>query len=233
MKHKALILLVEDDKNLGFVIKDFLSEADYEVELAENGVSAMSLFSNKTYDLCLIDVMLPFKDGFSVAEEIRQKNTYIPIIFVTARALREDRIRGFKIGADDYITKPFSIEELMLRIEAILRRTRNLTNSLIEKEIYEIGQFVYDYTNQVITFNNTTRKLTRKEAEVLRLLCINKNQLVRREFALKLIWGEDDYFMGRSMDVYITKLRKILKIDPSITIQNIHRTGFMLEVAGN
>jgi DNA-binding response OmpR family regulator len=231
MKQKASILLVEDDKNLGFVIKDFLSESLYEVELAENGIDALSLFSSKNYDLCLIDVMLPLKDGFSVAEEIRQQNAQIPIIFVTARALKDDRIRGFKIGADDYITKPFSIEELVLRIEAILRRTKNNVNSVVEKEIYQIGKYTYDYSNQVINYNSTSRKLTKKEAEVLRLLCINKNQLVRREFALKLIWGENDYFMGRSMDVYITKLRKILKDDPSVTIQNIHRTGFILEVS--
>ena len=233
MKQKGSILLIEDDKNLGFVLKDFLSESAYEVELAENGVSALNLFSLKNYDLCLIDVMLPLKDGFTVAEEIRQKNARVPIIFVTARSMKEDRIRGFKIGADDYINKPFSTEELVLRMEAILRRTRNTSNAIVEKEIYKIGQFIYDYTNQIITSNNTSRKLTRKEAEVLRLLCINKNQLVRREFALKLIWGEDDYFMGRSMDVYITKLRKILKNDPSITIRNIHRTGFMLEVSKN
>jgi DNA-binding response OmpR family regulator len=232
MKRKGSILLVEDDKNLGFVMKDFLSESEYEVELAENGISAISLFSMKNFDLCLIDIMLPLKDGFTVAEEIRQKNAKVPIIFVTARAMKEDRIRGFKIGADDYITKPFSIEELVLRIEAILRRTHTVSNSLVEKEVYKIGQFVYDYTNQTISYDNNSRKLTRKESEVLRLLCINKNQLVRRDFALKLIWGEDDYFMGRSMDVYITKLRKILKYDPTITIQNIHRTGFMLEVAG-
>jgi two-component system, OmpR family, response regulator len=230
MKQRASILLVEDDKNLGFVIKDFLCESEYEVELAENGIAALSLFSSKYFDLCLIDIMLPLKDGFTVAEEIRQKNSQVPIIFVTARAMKEDRIRGFKIGADDYITKPFSIEELVLRIEAILRRTRLTSNSIVEQEVYNIGQFVYDYSNQTISFNEDIRKLTKKESEVLRLLCINKNRLVRRDFALKLIWGEDDYFMGRSMDVYITKLRKILKRDPSITIQNIHRTGFMLEV---
>jgi DNA-binding response OmpR family regulator len=232
MKQKASILLVEDDKNLGFVIKDFLTEADYKVELAENGISALSMFFAKNYDLCLIDIMLPLKDGFSVAEEIRRKNVHVPIIFITARSMKEDKIRGFKIGADDYITKPFSTEELVLRIEAILRRTNLASqNTIVDKETFTIGNFTFDYSNQVIFFNDNERKLTRKEAEVLRLLCINKNQLVRRDFALKLIWGEDDYFMGRSMDVYITKLRKILKDDPSITIQNIHRTGFKLEVA--
>jgi DNA-binding response OmpR family regulator len=230
MNNKALILLVEDDKNLGFVVKDFLSGSGFKVELAINGLDAINIFVSANFDLCLIDVMLPLKDGFSVAEEIRQKNKNVPIIFLTARSLKEDKIRGFKIGADDYITKPFSTEELLLRIEAVLRRTMATNNNtIVEREIFNIGKFVFDFSNQIIEINGTKRQLTRKEAEVLRLLCINKNQLVRREFALKLIWGEDDYFMGRSMDVYITKLRKILKDDPSISIQNIHRSGFKLE----
>jgi DNA-binding response OmpR family regulator len=230
MNNKASVLLVEDDKNLGFVVKDFLSGSGFKVELAINGLEAINTFVSANFDLCLIDVMLPLKDGFSVAEEIRQKNQKVPIIFLTARSLKEDKIRGFKIGADDYITKPFSTEELLLRIEAVLRRTMATNNNtIVEKEIFNIGKFVFDFSNQMIQIDDTKRQLTRKEAEVLRLLCINKNQLVRREFALKLIWGEDDYFMGRSMDVYITKLRKILKDDPSISIQNIHRSGFKLE----
>ncbi len=230
MNNKSSILLVEDDKNLGFVVKDFLSESGFKVELAINGLEAINSFLSSNFDLCLIDVMLPLKDGFSVAEEIRQKNQKVPIIFLTARSLKEDKIRGFKIGADDYITKPFSTEELLLRIEAVLRRTLAANNnSVVEKEIFNIGNFIFDFTNQIIQINGIKKQLTKKEAEVLRLLCINKNQLVRREFALKLIWGEDDYFMGRSMDVYITKLRKILKDDPSISIQNIHRSGFKLE----
>jgi DNA-binding response OmpR family regulator len=231
MQNKAHILLVEDDKNLGFVIKDFLSESGFTVDLAENGVIALSKFNAMSFDLCLIDVMLPLKDGFTLGEDIRLKNKQVPIIFLTARSMKEDKIKGFKIGADDYITKPFSTEELLLRIEAILRRTQNnIQNAVVEKEIYKIGNFVFDYSNQNIIINNEKQNLTRKEADVLRLLCINKNQLVRRDFALKLIWGEDDYFMGRSMDVYITKLRKILKDDESVSIQNIHRTGFKLEV---
>jgi DNA-binding response OmpR family regulator len=230
MNNKASILLVEDDKNLGFVVKDFLSESGFKVELAINGLDAIKNFTSFNFDLCLIDIMLPLKDGFSVAEEIRQKNQNVPIIFLTARSLKEDKIRGFKIGADDYITKPFSTEELLLRIEAVLRRTMaKNSNTVVEKEVFNIGNFVFDFSNQLIQINDTKRQLTKKEAEVLRLLCINKNQLVRREFALKLIWGEDDYFMGRSMDVYITKLRKILKDDPAISIQNVHRSGFKLE----
>jgi DNA-binding response OmpR family regulator len=228
--NKASILLVEDDKNLGFVVKDFLSESGFKIELAINGLDAINCFISSNFDLCLIDIMLPLKDGFSVAEEIRQKNHNVPIIFLTARSLKEDKIRGFKIGADDYITKPFSTEELLLRIEAVLRRTMaSNNNTVVEKEVFNIGNFIFDFTNQEIQIDGVKRQLTKKEAEVLRLLCINTNQLVRREFALKLIWGEDDYFMGRSMDVYITKLRKILKDDPSVSIQNIHRSGFKLE----
>ena len=229
MKIKANLLLVEDDKNLGFVIKDFLSESGYCVQLAEDGLKAFSMFSSSSFDLCLIDIMLPLLDGFSLAEEIRKKNLNVPIIFLTARAMKEDNIRGFKIGGDDYITKPFSTEELVLRIEAILRRTNIVANTIVGKEEYLIGKYIFDYANQKIIIDSVEKSLTRKEADVLRLLCINKNQVVRRDFALKLIWGEDDYFMGRSMDVYITKLRKILKDDTLVNILNIHRTGFKLE----
>jgi DNA-binding response OmpR family regulator len=206
-------------------------ESGYNVDLADNGGLALAMFVPGKYDLCLLDVMLPQKDGFTLAEEIRDKDQQIPIIFLTARSMKEDKIRGFKIGADDYITKPFSTEELMLRIEAILRRTRaSGHNNQMEPEVYSIGRYHFDYANQTIELDGgQIRNLTRKEADVLRILCINKNQVVRRDFALKLIWGEDDYFMGRSMDVYITKLRKILKDDPDISIQNVHRTGFKLE----
>jgi DNA-binding response OmpR family regulator len=231
MKTKAKILLVEDDKNLGDVVRDFLTDAEYEVDLAENGQQALSMWGKSLYDLVLLDVMLPVKDGFAVASEIREKNGSVPIIFLTAKALKEDKIQGFKIGADDYITKPFSTEEMLLRIEAVLRRTQHQNiKEVVEKETFQIGKYTFDASNQVITINNSSKNLTKKEADLLRLLCINKNQLVRRDFALKLIWGENDYFMGRSMDVYVTKLRKILKEDPNITIQNVHRSGFKLEV---
>jgi len=231
MSSRAKILLVEDDKNLGFVIKDLLIESGYQVELAENGKNAMTLYSATKFDLILLDIILPLKDGFKMAEEIRKKDYKTPIIFLTARAMKEDKIKGLRIGADDYITKPFSTEELLLRIEAILRRTKSDHNyEIVEQEIYDIGKYKFDATNHVIYFKGNSRNLTRKETELLRLLCINKNQLVKREFALKLIWGEDDYFMGRSMDVYITKLRKILIDDPNVSIQNIHRSGFKLEI---
>jgi len=231
MKHKtAKILLVEDDTNLGIVLSDFLEICNYEVVLATDGIAGMEFFKNGQFDLCLLDVMLPYKDGYTVAEEIRAKNSDIPIIFLTAKNLEKDKIRGLKIGADDYITKPFSTEELSLRIEAILRRSKY---SIIKNDlpaVFTIGKFSFDYNNHILKSPKSEVRLTKKEAEVLRLLSINMNQLVRREIVLKNIWGEDDYFMGRSMDVYITKLRKFLSVDPNVSIVNIPRTGFKLEV---
>ncbi len=231
MKNKtAKILLVEDDTNLGIVLSDFLEICNYEVVLATDGIAGMEFFKNGHFDLCLLDVMLPYKDGFTIAEEIRVKNPEIPIIFLTAKNMEKDKIRGLKIGADDYITKPFSTEELSLRIEAILRRSKY---SIIKNELPAVvtfGKFSFDYNNHILKSPKGEVRLTRKEAEVLRLLSINMNQLVRREIVLKNIWGEDDYFMGRSMDVYITKLRKFLSVDPNVSIVNVPRTGFKLEV---
>jgi DNA-binding response OmpR family regulator len=228
-KLKGTILLVEDDKNLGFVITDFLGISGYKVQHAEDGVSGLETFRNGKFDLCILDIMMPFKDGFTLAEEIRLIDKNVPIIFLTAKTMKEDKIRGFKLGADDYITKPFSTEELSLRIEAIIRRTRQSLIATDQGIIFQIGKYTFNYSNQVLIGFGQERRLTKKEAEVLRLLCINKNKILRREIALKMIWGEDDYFMGRSMDVYITKLRKFLENDPSVNITNIHRTGFMLE----
>lgn len=228
-KLKGTILLVEDDKNLGFVITDFLGITGYKVQHAENGVTGLETFKNGKFDLCILDIMMPYKDGFTLAEEIRILNKDVPIIFLTAKTMKEDKIRGFKLGADDYITKPFSTEELSLRIEAILRRTRQSLITTDQGIIFNIGKYTFNYSNQVLIGFGHERRLTKKEAEVLRLLCINKNKILRREIALKMIWGEDDYFMGRSMDVYITKLRKFLENDPDVNITNIHRTGFMLE----
>jgi DNA-binding response OmpR family regulator len=229
-KSKGNILLVEDDKNLGVVLTDFLGMSGYQVEHAENGVTGLEVFRNGKFDLCILDVMMPLKDGFTLAKEIRDLDENIPVIFLTAKTFKEDKIHGFKIGADDYITKPFSTEELSLRIEVILKRTRMSMLSNDQPVIFKVGAYSFDYSNQMLTGPDTERRLTKKEAEVLRLLCINKNKILRREIALRMIWGEDDYFMGRSMDVYITKLRKLLAHDPRVNITNIHRTGFMLEV---
>jgi DNA-binding response OmpR family regulator len=229
-KSKANILLVEDDKNLAYVLTDYLSMSGYLVQHAEDGVAGLELFKNGKFDICILDVMMPLKDGFTLAEEIRVINELVPIIFLTAKAMKEDKIKGFKSGGDDYLTKPFSTEELSLRIEAILRRTRHSLLNGEQESIYELGSYTFDYSNQILKGPSGEKRLTKKEAEVLRLLCINMNKILRREIALKMIWGEDDYFMGRSMDVYITKLRKFLSEDPKVNITNIHRTGFMLEV---
>jgi two-component system response regulator VicR len=230
MKTKANILLVEDDKNLGFVIKDSLELAGYAVDLQENGMTGAEAYLHASFDLCILDVMMPLKDGFTMAEEIRKSDLVTPIVFLSARSMDIDKIKGFKIGADDYITKPFSIEELKLRIEAILKRTSMSMLSNTKNSHFELGKFSFDYENQILKSASGERKLTRKESELLRLLCLNKNRLLRRELALKTIWGEDDYFMGRSMDVYITKLRKFLAEDEKVNILNVHRTGFKLMV---
>jgi DNA-binding response OmpR family regulator len=230
MKGKANILLAEDDKNLGFVLKDFLELSGYTVELCEDGQIALDTFLQGFYDLCIPDVMMPVKDGFTLAQEIRKKNRMVPIIFLTARSMEEDKIRGFKAGGDDYVTKPFSTEELKFRIEALLKRSSFQMNQDSGGDKFSIGIFTFDYVNQLLSSPSGERRLTRKEAELLLLLCQNKNKVLRREFALKTVWGSDDYFMGRSMDVYVTKLRKFLAGDPNVSIVNAHKVGFKLEV---
>jgi DNA-binding response OmpR family regulator len=226
-KSKRTILLVEDDKNLGIVIRDFLELSGYQVILKGNGKEGLNEFRRVSYDLILLDIMLPLLDGFTVAEEIRKTDCEVPIIFITARSMKEDKLKGFQIGGDDYITKPFSTEELRMRINAILRRIHRSDH---KSNMYSIGQYTFDYANHILALDKEERQLTKREAELLRLLCINMNNVLRRDMALKTIWGEDDYFMGRSMDVYITKLRKMLGRDPSVSIVNIHNTGFRLEV---
>ena len=229
-KPKAKILLVEDDSNLAMVLNDFLEMQQYEVQLEVDGEKGYQAFRNSKFDLCILDVMMPIKDGFTLAREIREMNEDIPIIFLTAKSMKEDKIKGFKAGGDDYILKPFSTEELILRIEAILKRYR-YSNIISDKEkIFEIGKLKFDYTNLKLIGPKGEKKLTKREAEVLRMLALNQGKILRRDIALKNIWGEDDYFMGRSMDVYITKLRKYLKADENISIINIHGTGFKLEV---
>jgi len=227
---KANILLVEDDRNLGTVIHDYLEMSDYKVMLAKNGQEGLDEFKQGSYGLVLLDVMLPLVDGFSVAEEIRKTDCETPIIFMTAKSLKEDRLKGFKLGADDYITKPFSNEELKLRISAVLRRTQAKNDLISRKIVFTIGNHTFDYTSHLLISGENERRLTKREAELLHLLCLNMNKIMRRDIALKTIWGEDDYFMGRSMDVYITKLRKMLGTDPDVSIVNIHNTGFKLNV---
>ena len=234
-KYKAKILLVEDDPNLSLILVDYLELLTYETVLCKDGVHGLNTFKSAHFDLCLLDVMMPKKDGFTLAEDIRKLNQEVPIIFLTAKSLKEDRIKGFKTGCDDYITKPFSTEELSLRIDAILKRCMIKNNLFaIEKQVvFNLGIFTFDYTNMTMTSPTIKYNLTRKEADLLKILCDNKNLLLKREIALKTIWGDDNYFIGRSMDVFITKLRKYLKEDPNISITNVHGAGFKLEIKEN
>ena len=228
----AKILLVEDDPNLSMVIKDYLEMLDYDVTLCKDGEEGLTEFTNGNYDLVILDVMMPKKDGFMVAEDIRKFDEQTPIIFLTAKSLKEDRIKGFKVGCDDYIAKPFSTEELSMRIKAIMKRCLMAKNGGAnhEQKIFGIGTYTFDYGNMLLKTDNIEKPLTRKEAALLKLLCIYENKLLTRETALKSVWGDDDYFIGRSMDVFITKLRKHLKDDPKIHITNVHGAGFKLEV---
>ncbi len=227
---KASILLVEDDQNLGFVIQDALKRKGYAVHLCRDGKEGLKYFNEHTYDLCVLDVMLPQKDGFSLAEDIRLVNAQVPIVFLTAKSQTDDRIAGFKAGGDDYLTKPFSHEELILRIEAILRRTKGVGDDPRSREVFEIGSYTFDHRNLVLKHPDEERKLTKKEADVLRLLCMHRDQVLPRELVLNMVWGDDTYFLGRSLDVFISRLRKYLKLDPSVQIMNVHGVGFKFQV---
>ena len=226
MEEKLRILLCEDDENLGMLLREYLQAKGYSAELCPDGEVGYKTFLKSKFDLCVLDVMMPKKDGFTLAQEIRQANAQIPIIFLTAKTLKEDILEGFKIGADDYITKPFSMEELTFRIEAILRRVRGKRSK--ETNLYKIGNFTFDTQKQLLSIGDKQTKLTTKESELLGLLCAHANEILQRDFALKTIWIDDNYFNARSMDVYITKLRKHLKDDESIEIINIHGKGYKL-----
>jgi DNA-binding response OmpR family regulator len=227
---KAKILLVEDDMNLGFVIQDNLKMQGYQVHLCQDGKEGLKQYNENEYDLCVLDVMLPKKDGFSLAEDIRKTDLEIPIIFLTAKSMTEDRIKGFKAGGDDYLTKPFSTEEFLLRVKALLKRSLKQTGTTTSGK-YQIGDFTFDHTNYELTHANIEgRKLTKKEAEILKLLCEHKDQVLERELVANMVWGDDSYFVGRSLDVFITKLRKYLKDDSRVSITNVHGVGFKLEI---
>ena len=224
---EAKVLYVEDDKALSFITIENLERKGYSITYCENGEQALRVFNSEDFDICLLDVMIPKNDGFTVAKEIRKVNKDIPIIFLTAKSLQEDKIHGLMIGADDYLVKPFSIEELYLKIEIFLKR-KKVTNDVIQNQVLEIGNITLDFINLKLLTSNNELKLTYKEAELLRLLIINKNTLLKRANILKTLWKEDDYFLGRSMDVFISRLRKYLKSDPCLKIENIHGVGFML-----
>lgn len=226
MEEKTKILLCEDDENLGMLLREFLQAKGFNADLCEDGEKGYKTFLKGKYDLCVLDVMMPKKDGFTLAQEIRNVNGEVPIIFLTAKNLKDDILEGFKLGADDYITKPFSMEELVVRIDAILRRVKGKRDR--EVTSYQIGKFTFDTQKQVLVSDDSTQKLTTKESELLALLCTHINDILERNYALKAIWVDDNYFNARSMDVYITKLRKLLKGDPSIEIINIHGKGYKL-----
>jgi DNA-binding response OmpR family regulator len=226
---KISILLAEDDINLGFVIADQLRSEGYQVSLATDGVEALKRFNEQAYHLCVFDVMMPKKDGFTLAKDIRKINSDIPILFLTAKSMTEDKIEGFNAGGDDYLTKPFSVEELNLRIKSLLKRV-NIRTEIPEEKVFNVANFIFDTENLTLTLDGKVQSLTKKEAQILKLLFKFKNQVLPREVILNTVWGQDDYFVGRSLDVFITKLRKYLKADESIVILNIHGVGFKLEL---
>ena len=226
---KVKILLVEDDLNLGLIIADHLKSDGYAVSLCNNGVEAMQRFNEDKFHLCIFDVMLPRKDGFTLTRDIRKTNSEIPILFLSARGMTEDKVEGFNAGGDDYLSKPFSIEELQLRIKALLKRV-NIKVDEKEQTNYLLGIFVFDTENQTLVSNDQVKTLTKKEVQILKILFKYKNQVVSREVILNAVWGQNDYFIGRSLDVFITKLRKYLREDPKILISNIHGVGFKFEI---
>jgi DNA-binding response OmpR family regulator len=228
---KARILLVEDDQNVGAVTKKRLEDAGYDVVHSTDGQMAWEQFQLRTFDICLLDVVMPKKDGFTLAEQIRRKNDFIPILFLTSKTMDEDKIKGFKTGADDYITKPFSMQELLLRIEVFLKRSKSTTVVTTDKRTqYSIGKLTFDYNDLILREKNgeVSSTLTQKEADLLKYLCDNANKTLKREEILFHVWGKDDYFLGRSMDVFITKIRRYLKEDPRIQIVNIRGVGYKL-----
>jgi two-component system, OmpR family, response regulator len=227
-KQQTRLLLAEDDRNLGNILKNYLDAKGYATTLCVNGQEATDTFARKDFDFCILDIMMPVKDGFTVAAEIRAANKKIPILFLTAKTLQEDKLKGFEIGADDYITKPFSMEELMLRMQAILRRTDETIKSAGSENIFTIGNYTFDYNRQTLISKSKEQKLTSKEAGLLRLLCTHANEVLDRPTALNEIWHDDSYFNARSMDVYIVKLRKYLKDDPHVELLNVHGVGFKL-----
>jgi DNA-binding response OmpR family regulator len=226
------ILLVEDDRNFGDVLRSYLEMHNYDVTLATDGEAGWNTFKGGNFDLCILDVMMPKKDGFTLGREIKESNQEMPLIFLTAKALKEDVIDGFKIGADDYITKPFNSEELLYRVQAVLKRSAAVPNPEENKKEFDIGKYHFNYPLRILTFRDGDTvekdKLSPKEAHLLRLFCIHKNEVLARSLALTQIWEEDNYFTARSMDVFVTKLRKYLKNDENIEIVNIHGNGFRL-----
>ncbi len=225
---KINVLLTEDDPNLGMLLREYLNAKGYETTLAENGKKGYEEFSKGGFDIAILDVMMPVKDGFTLAEEIRQTDKHIPIIFLTAKSMKDDKAKGFTAGADDYITKPFSMDELLMRMQAVLRRSLPETAKTKKKEAIAVGNFMFDYDRQILQINGEEKHLTTKEADLLNMLCENRYDVLDRNYALNKIWGDDNYFNSRSMDVYIAKLRKYLSLDEEVELVNVHGKGFKL-----
>ena len=229
LKSKKSILLAEDDLNLGMLLVEYLEGEGFEVKLCRDGETALSIIKSNSFDLCLLDVMMPKMDGFAVAKEIRRKDKTMPLIFITAKSLKEDKQQGYDIGADDYITKPFDEEELLWKIKAIMRRKPDGAKNM-QQEAVIIGKYKVDFSRQYLTLNGENKRMTERESVVLHYLYTNRNKLVKREELLKNLWGENDYFLGRSMDVFITKIRKYLKNDQALSIENVFGVGFIFNV---
>lgn len=223
------ILIVEDDLNLGFLLVDFLQGEGYDVKLCKDGMSGLQTIENQYFDICLLDVMMPKLDGFAVAKTLRKKGVETPFIFLTAKSLKEDKLNGYAIGAEDYITKPFDEEELLCKIKVIIRRQSEDPLKDTPSN-FKLGKYSFDFCRQELSFGEDVHRLTEKENEVLRLLCINQNKILRRDEAVAAIYGKEDYFLGRSFDVYISRLRKLLKKDPTLEIENVYKVGFILNV---
>lgn len=228
-KEKLNILLAEDDLNLGILLVDYLEAEGFDVRLCKDGEAALKAFEAQDFDLCLLDVMMPKLDGFSLAKAIRVKNKKVPVIFITAKSLKEDKLKGYDLGGDDYITKPFDEEELLWKIKALVRRMPE-TKKETKTEIIAIGKYNFDWSNQSLSIKGQEKRITEKESDILNYLCMHRNKVIRREDLLKDLWGENDYFLGRSLDVFITKIRKYLKEDPQIEIENVFKVGFIFKV---
>jgi len=224
------VLLAEDDRNLGNILKNYMDAKGYNTILCVNGQEAVDTFGKKEIDFVILDIMMPVKDGFAAAKEIRAMSRKVPVLFLTAKTLQEDKLKGFEAGADDYITKPFSMEELLMRMQAILRRTDEGGKSMANENVFNLGKYTFDFNSQVLSISGKEQKLTSKEAGLLKLLCMNTNEVLDRSVALTQIWNDDSYFNARSMDVYIVKLRKYLREDPGVELINVHGVGFKLVV---
>jgi len=224
------ILLVEDDLNLGFLLMEFLEDEGYTVKLCRDGETGLQQVKLTSYDLCILDIMLPKMDGYDVARGIKRENKDIPFLFLSAKSLKEDRLKGYAIGAEDYLSKPFDEEELLCKIKVILRNQQRKDNAIEQPTQFNIGDYFFDYSRHELTYGEYTKRITVKENEVLRLLCLHQNQVLKRDEAVEQIYGKKDYFLGRSFDVFISRLRKLLKKDPRINIENVFKVGFILKV---